>query len=335
MNGIIASIDTTTLSLIAALIVIVGGGLFFSAAVAQRMERKRLTRRLGAIAWREQLPTLEAHEVTVRRDLADSSIETLDKLIKQLLPRPAKLRERLAATGKQISISEYLLFSLLVGLIMFALRFVLFKKNLILALLLAFTAMIGLPHKVTGIMIARRQRKFLAMFPEAIELIVRGLKSGIPISESIKVVGRELPDPVGGEFRNITDSMLLGQSFDQALASASLRINLSDFRFFEIALGIQQETGGNLAETLENLGSILRKRKQMKQKVRALSSEARASAYILGSLPFLMFLGLYVMSPEYVSILFEDPRGQVICGAAGASLAIGVGVMIRMGKFQI
>jgi tight adherence protein B len=137
------------------------------------------------------------------------------------------------------------------------------------------------------------------------------------------------------EFRAITDAMLLGQSLDDALAAVSRRIDVPEFRFFVVSLNIQQETGGNLAETLDNLAGILRKRKQLKLKVRALSSEARASAYIVGSLPFLMFAGLTFINPDYMTILFTDPRGNVVLGAAVGSLALGVGAMIRMGKLEI
>jgi tight adherence protein B len=127
----------------------------------------------------------------------------------------------------------------------------------------------------------------------------------------------------------------LGQTYEEAMAAASKRINLPEFRFFVVSLNIQQETGGNLAETLENLAVILRKRRQMKLKVKALSSEARASAYIIGSLPFLMFIGLSAMSPDYMTILFADRRGNMVLGMAIGSLLTGVMTMIKMGKLEI
>ena len=122
---------------------------------------------------------------------------------------------------------------------------------------------------------------------------------------------------------------------NEAIAQAAERIDLTEFRYFHTALNIQQETGGNLAETLENIAGILRKRRQMKLKVKALSSEARASAYIVGSLPFLMFVGLTAMNPDYMTILFTDRRGNLILGAAITSLLTGVGTMIKMGKLDI
>jgi tight adherence protein B len=251
------------------------------------------------------------------------------------LPQPAKLRERLAAAGARLSLGEYVLTNLLVAVGLFVVLFNLGKFGLFVALPLSFAAGISLPHLVIGNMIGRRQRKFLSQFADAVDLIVRGLKSGVPVSESIRLVGQEIPDPVGIEFRQIMDSMAMGQTITEAFAAASKRIDLPEFRFFVISLTIQQETGGNLAETLENLSSIVRQRKQMKLKIRSISSEARASAYILGSLPFLMFGGLSLMSPDYMAILFDGTRGHLVIAGAMTSLAIGVGTMIKMGKFDI
>ena len=319
----------------AAAVLIVGSmAMTLGPLMSGNASRKRVLRRLDRVSGRDTLPAPGSVNVTVRRDIADSSIKILDRMIKRILPRPALLRERLAATGKRISLSEYLLASLVVGGICFiASRS--FGSGVLVASMRAFAVALFIPYKFIGRMIAGRQRKFLALFADAIELMCRGLKSGIPISESIKVVGQEIADPVGVEFRAITDGLQLGQTYDEALTAASKRINLPEFRFFVVSLNIQQETGGNLAETLENLAGILRKRKQMKMKVKALSSEARASAYIVGSLPFLMFVGLTAMNPDYMTILFDDPRGNVVLGAAICSLLIGVFSMIKMGKLEI
>jgi tight adherence protein B len=334
MSGSIGGLDNGALLLMAGLSIVALGIVYFLTSIPERAERRRLRRRLARLAHNVPQKTADEAGVTVRRDIADSSIETLDKLIKRLLPRPEKLRERLAATGKRISLGEYVLASLVTGGVAFAVLSLIVRVPPIVALLFSFTATIWLPHKATGIMIESRRKRFLELFPEAIELIVRGLKSGVPTSESIKAVGREIPDPLGFEFRSITDAMMLGQTFD-ALAAASKRINLPEFRFFEISLGIQQETGGNLGETLENLATILRRRKQMKQKIKALSSEATASAYILGSLPFLVFGAMTAINPDYAGILFTDTRGNIVLGVALALIATGVGTMIRMGKFNI
>jgi tight adherence protein B len=184
-------------------------------------------------------------------------------------------------------------------------------------------------------MATSRMARFLKLFPDAIDLIVRGLKSGLPATESITLVGTEIPDPVGGEFRHVTDSMKLGQPLEVALAEAAARLPLADFQFFVISLSVQKETGGNLTETLENLSNLLRRRQQMKMKIRAMSSEARASAYIIGSLPFILGTIIYMLNPEYAGTLFHDPRGKFMVGVGLAWLSIGAGIMAKMVRFEI
>jgi len=188
---------------------------------------------------------------------------------------------------------------------------------------------------VVSHLIKRRLKKFTHLFPEAIELIVRGLKSGLPVQESIQVVGREIEDPVGVEFREISDALKIGQTLEDAMWEASSRLDTPEFKFFVISLVIQRETGGNLTETLGNLSDILRKRRQMKLKVKAMSSEARASALIIGALPFGMFAILYALNPGYVSQLFQESRGLMLLGAAGVSMSIGFLVMGKMIRFEV
>ena len=298
-------------------------------------ERPRLRKRLQRAVGRGRPAPGDPAARTVRRDDADSSIRTLDRLIKRLLPRPAVLRERLAATGRHITLGVYVLASLLVGLLTVVTLEVGLGLKPLVAILFGVGAALGLPHMLVKFMIARRQRRFGLYFPEAIDLIVRGLKSGLPIAESIKVVSQELPDPVNVEFRKIIESFSLGMTLDQALLAASRRIDLADFRFFVISLSVQQETGGNLAETLENLTTILRKRRQMKLKIRAMSSEARASAMIVGSLPFIIFFVLLFMKPDYAMLMIHDHRGHLMLGAALGTLLTGVATMVKMAKFEI
>ena len=166
-------------------------------------------------------------------------------------------------------------------------------------------------------------------------MIVRGLKSGLPVTESIRSVGEEFDGSVGEEFRQVSDRVKLGQPIDDALSEASARINLADFRFFVIALSVQRETGGNLSEALENLSDILRRRRQMQLKIKALSSEAKASALIIGSLPFIMFLLLHIVSGDYVQILFTDPRGMMLVGIGLGFMVVGIAVMAKMVRFEI
>jgi tight adherence protein B len=193
----------------------------------------------------------------------------------------------------------------------------------------------GLPHALLGRRIARRQRQFLSQFPDAIDLIVRGVKSGLPVTEALNAAGAELHNRVGALFQEVTGNILLGMTLDEALAAAARGLRVQEFKFSIISLAIQQETGGNLAEILQNLGQLMRRREQVKLKIRAMSSEARASAMIIGSLPFLMFGIIYLVNPGYMMKLFVDPRGWVLLCAGLVSLCLGVAAMSKMVRFEI
>jgi tight adherence protein B len=273
--------------------------------------------------------------VDLRRNVRDSSIPGLDRLIKRFLPRPAALRQRLAQTGKRISPGEYLLASALLAIAVGVVMGKFLHASPALAGLAGIAAGFALPHALIGLLIERRLKAFTGQFPEAIDLIVRGLKSGLPVPASMHTVAEEMQEPVAGLFRLITDRLRFGQNLDEAMRDAADVMPTAEFRFFVISLAVQRETGGNLAETLENLTDILRKRRQMKLKIKAMSSEAKASALILGSLPFLLFLALWVINPGYVGALFTDPRGMMMLGAGLTSLGIGIAVMAKMVRFEI
>ena len=202
-------------------------------------------------------------------------------------------------------------------------------------MLIGFGAGAWLPVVFIRTMTKRRQARFAKLFPDAIGLIVRGLKAGLPVAETILVVGREVADPVGEEFRSVSDQIKLGQRIEEALWAVARRLEMTDFNFFVITLSVQRETGGNLAQTLENLDDILRKRRQMRLKVKAMSSEAVASASIIGALPFVMAAMLYVVSKSYIMTLFTTSLGLVLTAIGSASLALGVFVMMRMVSFEI
>ncbi|MHA1113026.1 MAG: type II secretion system F family protein [Alphaproteobacteria bacterium] len=305
-------------------------------AVTGHRTRRRLKRRTAVMLARH-LPANAAPATVASLLLSDrlSSIAGLDTLIRRFVPRPGAMRARLARTGLRITVGEYLLFCLLLGGVTTAVRALVFELPLVLALLFGVVTALGPPHILVGWLIKRRLKKFIAQFPEAIDLILRGLKAGLPVTESIRVVGIEFAEPIGGEFRRIGDAIALGEPLDKALWSAAAHLDIPEFRFFVISLSVQAETGGNLTETLENLTDILRRRQQMALKIKAMSSEAKASAMILGSLPFIMFAIMMVVSDDYVSDLFTDPRGVLMLVAGLTSLGLGVGVMARMVRFDI
>lgn len=251
-----------------------------------------------------------------------------------LLPRRDLLERRLAATGKTWTVSQYMIATGVLAAITWVLLF-LRGLPLPLILFLGLVVGVGLPHWMVGRMGKRRAAKFVTNFPDAIELLVRGLRSGLPISETIGVVGREVPDPVGTEFRAVSDKMKIGRTMDAALQDSADRLQTPEFQFFVISLAIQRETGGNLAETLSNLADVLRKRMQMKLKVKAMSSESKASAYIIGALPFIVFGLIMWINPEYMGTFFKDPRLMVAMCGGGVWMAIGVFIMAKMINFEI
>lgn len=272
---------------------------------------------------------------SLRRRTSDSNIALLDRIIKSALPNPEELRKKLAKTGKNISIGEFLIINALAVIVFYLIFMYLVKWGQVTSVFAGIMVGLWLPNTIVKRMGNRRIRDFLASFPEAIDTICRGLRSGLPISESIASVGRELPDPVGIEFRRISDSVRLGQSLDDAMWEVSKRLDTPEFRFFIIALAIQRETGGNLAETLGNLAELLRKRRQLRLKIRAMSSEARASAMIIGSLPFVMFALLMAVNSEYMMLMLTDIRGKIMMGFGLSLIGIGILVMKKMISFEI
>lgn len=271
---------------------------------------------------------------SVRRDIAPGRFAGLDSIAARILPRPGQLRLRLEKSGMKITVGQYFLANLLIGVIAGYLLLTAVGIPLV-AVAGGFAIGLGLPHMFISTLLKRRKSKFLGQFPEAIDLIVRGLKSGLPVSDSLGVVAQELQDPVRSDFRTVTELMSVGKSLDDALWEMAERLEIPEFNFFVVALSVQRETGGNLAETLENLADILRRRRQMKLKIKALSSEAKASAIIIGSLPFIMFAIIYAMSPKYEQALLDDPRGIVMICVGIFWLLCGVGAMAKMVNFEI
>ena len=272
-------------------------------------------------------------QAQIRKLFAERS-SRLESYASTLIPKPALLRKRLDMTGKDITLGKYAMVCLgIVALVTLGLTFR--GAPLILSLMMGLFFGIGGPHFVIGKMIKRRINKFNGNFPDAIELMVRGLRSGLPITETLGVVASEVPGPVGIEFRMVADKMKIGRTMEVALQDTADRLGTAEFQFFVITLAIQRETGGNLAETLSNLADVLRKRAQMKLKIRAMSSESKASAYIVGSLPFIVFGLVYMMNPIYMGGFFSDQR-LIVAGIGGMMwMGIGAAIMAKMVSFEI
>lgn len=312
---------------------IFGALLLVFYALSSPSPGRATAKRLENVRVRHSRSTEVAAQAQMRRIFAQRN-NKMDGYFQQLIPNPALLRRRLEQTGFSWTLGQYVLASLGLGLAI-ALLLIFKGAPLILAAPVGTLVGLGLPHFVIGKLIQRRVGKFTARFPDAIELMVRGLRSGLPISETISIVANEIPDPVAGEFRAVSDKMKIGRTMETALQETADRLNTPEFQFFVISLAIQRETGGNLAETLSNLADVLRKRAAMKLKIRAMSSESKASAWIVGSLPFIVFTLIWFISQKYLAQFFIDPR-LMIAGLGGLVwMGIGAFIMSRMVDFEI
>lgn len=239
------------------------------------------------------------------------------------------------ASGVSMSLPQL---GLLVGVVM-AIATMIVQRNTDLGWLSASAVVVPLIGLLTWQVLVRRRatqlRRFQSIFPEALDLIVRSVRAGLPVSESIKMIGTEVADPVGAAFREVAANITIGMSLDGSLIILERKVPIPEVKFFAISLTIQQETGGNLAEILSNLASIMRKRVQIGKKIRALSSEARASALIIGSLPFIVGLAIFFLNRQYIEILYLDSTGRLFLFAALGSISFGAIVMAKLIRFEI
>ena len=294
---------------------------------------KSLKRRVESIKERHG-DVITANAQAQIRKLFANRANKVEGWASTIIPKPALLRKRLEMTGREITLARYL--GATVAVVAVVMIGMMFKGAPFLFAFFAGTFVgIGLPHFVIGRMIKKRVAKFNANFPDAIELMVRGLRSGLPITETMVIVAGEISGPVGVEFRSVADKMKIGRTMESALQESADRLGTPEFQFFVITLAIQRETGGNLAETLSNLADVLRKRAQMRLKIRAMSSESKASAYIVGSLPFIVFGLVYMMNPDYMGGFFTDQR-LIVAGLGGMVwMSIGGFIMAKMVNFEI
>ncbi len=302
-------------------------------AFAGPSTQKATARRLASVRERHVVVLGNTIEAQMRRITGRRDTRT-DQAMMRILPNEVELKKRLAMSGTSWTVGQYGLGAAGVAAVVFLLLLI---KGLpvLLALPLGVVSGLAIPHLTVKRLIKRRLAAFTAKFPDAIELLVRGLRSGLPISETMQVVGAEVPGPVGEEFRAVSDKMRIGRTMDVALQETADRLLTPEFQFFVITISIQRETGGNLAETLQNLATVLRQRGQMKLKIRAMSSESKASAYIIGSLPFIVFGLIYMINPPYMLTFFSDLRLMITAGGGLVWMAIGAFIMSRMVSFEI
>jgi tight adherence protein B len=304
-------------------------------AVAEAGRSRRLRRRFAAVRDRARgvVPAVQQAARSIARP--QSATPKIDRIARQWLPRREMLAARLARTGRAISVGQYVIASLAVAVFSTMAVAYFAPIGIVPSLLIGILVGTALPQKTITRMGRRRVAAFVKLFPEAIDLMVRALRSGLPISEAIIGAGHEIGDPVGNELGRVESGMRMGRDLDGLLWDIASRIDVPEFRFFIIALSVQRETGGNLAETLANLADVLRRRRQMRAKIRAMSSETRATTMILAGMPVIVILLLALSSPDYLQPLYRDIRGFILDGVALMMLASGILIMNKMARFEI
>lgn len=313
------------------LLAVLGSVVLLGAAllVALRADRQRESReqRLRAVA--AGAPTTGAPVVSLRRPLTQRAARGLSLLPGGLW---ARLDAALAATGNWIGVPHLAgaaVFAALAALL-YATRVMGFAP--ILTIVLTGGAAVAAPTFLLRFAQSRYQNRFLDVFPDALDLVGRAVSAGLPVFDAMEVAAREIRSPVGEEFQRTLDEVRVGVEIEEALRNTALRVRIPDFWFYVVALVLQRRTGGGLAETLGNLSSIIRRRREIRLKARALTAELKASAVVLAIMPFLIALALLLISPELMSPLFADPRGRFMFGLAFLSIAAGMAVMAALIK---
>lgn len=272
------------------------------------------------------------------RNVQRSRREQVEETLKELDVRQRKMKNpplgvRITQSGLGWSKRQFLLVSAGFGLVVFLAAF-LADVGLILAPVLAFAAGFGVPRWLLVFLKKRREGKFLHAFADAVDVIVRGIKAGLPLLDCLKIIANDSPEPVKSEFRTIVETQTIGIPIGDACAKLYERIPLPEANFFGIVIMIQQKAGGNLSEALGNLSRVLRDRKRMKAKIQAMSMEAKSSAAIIGALPFVVMILVYLTSPGYIDLLWTHPTGRLMLVASGIWMSMGIMVMKKMINFD-
>lgn len=243
------------------------------------------------------------------------------------------LQTRLIQAGLDWPSSRFYLLSIVMGILIGGAVFF-FSKNIIYAGAGLIVGGLGFPNWLLGFLRKRRINKFINEFPTAVDVIIRGVKAGLPLGDCLRIIAAEAEEPVKSEFRRVVEAQSIGLSMGEAVDRLYESIPATEANFFAIVINIQQKAGGNLSEALGNLSRVLRERKKMKLKIKAMSSEAKASAYIIGALPFVVSTMVYLTSPRYMEILWLHPTGRMVMGICGFWMMIGVLSMRKMVNFD-
>ncbi len=270
-----------------------------------------------------------AEAVARRKQIAES--------VKEIEARSSRKRvtidNMLTRAGLNLSTPQFLIFAALAGLVFGTSTYIL-DRNVYMALAVTLVGGAGLPIWVLKFLAKRRLKRFVELFPDAIDVIVRGVKAGLPLGDCLHIISAEVAEPVRTEFRQIVEAQTMGLSVAESVDRLVARVPISETSFFSIVIGIQQKAGGSLSEALANLSVVLRERRKMEGKIKALSSEARASAYIIGALPFVVGGLVYLTSPKYMELLWMTQTGQFVMAGSALWMGLGIFIMKKMVSFD-
>lgn len=327
MSGILLYLLVGVLGAVA-----LGGAVFAFAGGSGEKTKKRMAAVAKPSARARGAKTV-ADTNQQRRKNVQVMLKELEKQQAQKKQRPS-LRRRIEMAGLTISVRAFWIMSGLCGVGAAFVLYFLMDQGYLVALGSGFSCGFGLPFWVLSFLKKRREKAFTREFATAIDIIVRSVKTGLPVNEAMKVVSTEVPEPVAGEFKLLLEGQKVGVPMDQGLKRMFERMPTPEVNFFGIVMTIQQKSGGNLSEALSNLAGVLRDRKRLQGKIRAMSSEAKASAMIIGSLPPGVMALVWFTTPAYIALLFSTPLGNIMLIACGVWMAIGIFVMKRMVSFK-
>lgn len=321
-----------------ALLLAAGAGLTFitlCVVFGGILAERRLRDRLEDLESRAQGGPSKLQMATLRRVDKTGRLPTLDRLMWRWFPNASTVRRKLQTSGTSMTLGDFAFMSLAISMGVAFLLYLVLDLAPGVALGGSLGIGIGLPNVWLGWKARKRAQRFNLLFPEAIDLIVRALRAGLPVQEAIGNVARDIKDPVGAIFRRVQQEVQLGVPLETALWRVANTVQTSEFNFLIVSLSIQRDTGGNLAETLANLSMLLRARQQLRLKIRAFTSEARTTMMIMVGLPFLVAGGLFIVSPNYIGPLFSTETGQMIAAGAACSMGLGIFIMNKIATIKV
>jgi tight adherence protein B len=320
-----------TLAMFAMVAIAIGGIAYVFIYPLLSGERKIEARRASVTRAEPASARVSRTQQRSRREQVEETLKELD--VKAKKPKNLPLPIKIAQAGLSWSKTQFLMISAGLGLFAFIALFIM-SGSLLPALGAGFAAAFGLPRWLLSFLKKRREKKFLNNFPDGVDVIVRGIKSGLPLLDCLKMIAAEAQEPIKSEFKAIVETQTIGMPIGEACAKLYSRMPLPEANFFGIVISIQQKAGGNLSEALGNLSRVLRDRKKMKAKINAMSMEAKASAMIIGCLPLAVGTLVYLTSPDYIELLWMTDLGRIMMAGCAMWMGIGVFVMKQMINFD-